>query len=499
MNSHPLIQRSLPLLFLLLFSVPLFFHNIHDTHSPGGDDYAQYIKEAQNIAAGKPYYQSGYVFNKYNNCYSPPQYPPGFPLLLAPVVKHWGIAIRPMCYFNTFIAIFILFGLYFYFRKYMSWFAALLLAIVISYSQCMMDLKQEVLSDETSMLFVLLYLIARNAKTFSWQRITLLILFATMAILIRTQSILLLFAEVVFLCLSLAKTLLKEKKLPAKRLLSEPSLYVVAGCLALTFILNKTLFYCPASAAGFYVDFLKITLQKGIPSIVRDNVVALITSVTNFFHYDTDHGMRTAIVTLMESAGLVFCCIGFLMSIMRRLCFDDIFFLFVCAMVLYYPIHDPRYFFPVMPVVFYYCYISLAKIVPAITTIRPRYIALLLAFTCLFAGMRYLRTTTLPPFGYVPEAKDRQAFNYITTHVNDSDIIICSRPHLTTLYTNKRCMIHAWQYPMDINKKVFDSVHAKYLLMNGIVDDYYETYLHTYEHPTDSVAIAPGYVLYTLR
>ena len=60
-------------------------------------------------------------------------------------------------------------------------------------------------------------------------------------------------------------------------------------------------------------------------------------------------------------------------------------------------------------------------------------------------------------------------------------------------------MIHAWQYPLDVNKKVFDSVHAKYLLLNGIVDDYYKAYLHGYEHPVDSVNIAPGYVLYTLR
>ncbi len=499
MNRHPPIQKYLPLLVLLLFSLPLFFHNIHDTHSPGGDDYAQYIKEAQNIAHGKPYYQSNYVFNKYNNCYSPPQYPPGFPLLLAPVVKYWGIAIRPMCYFNTVIAAIILFALFFYFRRYMSAFAAVCLAIVVSYSQCMMDLKQEVLSDETSLLFVLLYLIARNAKTFSWQRITLLVLLAAMAIFIRTQSVLLLFAEATFLLIYAVKTFAKEKGNLMKSVLSLPSLYVVAGCFLLTFLLNKTLFYCPASAAGFYVDFLKITLQKGLPSIIRDNASTLLASVTAFFHYDTDHGLRTVIVTLMESAGLAFCCIGFFMSVTRRLCFDDIFFVFVCAMVLYYPIHDPRYFLPAMPVVFYYCYSSIMNITPVVTSIKPRYVALLLTFTYLFAGMRYLRTTTLPPFGYVPEAKDTQAFAYLSAHVNERDIIITSRPRLTTLYTNKRCMIHAWQYPMSVNKKVFDSVHAKYLLMNGIVDDYYKTYLRDYEHPVDSVNIAPGYVLYTLR
>ena len=63
-----------------------------------GDDYAQYIKEASNIAHGIPYYRSNYIFNPLNPDYAPPAYPPGFPLLLAPVVNVFGIAIRPMLY-----------------------------------------------------------------------------------------------------------------------------------------------------------------------------------------------------------------------------------------------------------------------------------------------------------------------------------------------------------------------------------------------------------------
>ncbi len=499
MNSNSFTKRILPLLVLLLFSIFLFFHNIHNTHSTGGDDYALYIKEAQNIAHGKPYYQSNYVFNKYNNYYSPPQYPPGFPLMLAPVVRYCGIEIRPMCYFNTVIAAFILFGLYFYFRRYASIVAALCLAIVISYSQSLMDLKQSVLSDAPALLFVLLYLIARTADSFSWRRIALLILFSTMATLIRTQSILLLVAEAIFLLRSLGKQFAKEKRFNLRYTLRSPSLAVIAGSVLLTVLLNKTIFYCPTSAAGFYVDFLKSILQKGIPTIIRDNSSAFLADITNLFHYDTDHGLRTAIVTVIESTGLICCILGFIMSVTKRLAFDDIFFVLVCGLVLYYPIHDPRYFFPVIPIVFYYCYLALVTVRPLVTTLKPRYVALALSFIYLFSGTLYLRSTTKPPFGYAPELKDKQAFNYLSQHVSDSDIIITSRPRLVTLYTNKRCIIHAWQYPYDVNKRVFDSLHVKYLLLNGIVDDYYLKYLHHYEHPKDSLLLAPGYVLYTLR
>ncbi len=500
-NMPETAKKYLPYLLLVVFSVPLFFLNVHNAHSPGGDDYAQYIKEAQNIANGNPYYQSNYVFNKYNNCYSPPQYPPGFPLMLAPVVKMYGIAIAPMCYFNTVLAVCLLLAFFAYFRKHTGDTAALCLSILITYSGCMIDIKQSVLSDVPSMLFVMLYLIARNAKSFSWRRVALLAALATMAILIRTQSVLLLFAEAIYLFIFVLKEWKKEKRFSLKFISGQPSLYVIAGALLLTVFLNKVVFYCPTSATGFYVDFLGITLQKGLITIVRDNVNFLLTSITNFFHYETDNSIRTAMVTVMENFGLVFCILGFIITLKKRFSFDDIFFVLVCGLVLYYPIHDLRYFFPVIAIVFFYCYTALDTIIPVTTKIRRRHIGFALTAIYLVAGLRYLKSTTnRSPAGYVPEVRDRQAFSYLAEHVNDSDIIICARPRLITLYTNKRCMIHAWQHDMATNKKIFDEVHAKYLLLvNGFVDDYYKTYLRDYGHPTDSTTIATGYTLYTLR
>src|SRR6185312_12497697 len=87
------INKYWPYLLLLLFAIPLFGMNVHSYHQ-WGDDYAQYIKEAQNIAAGRPYYQSNYVFNPLNTIYGPPLYPPGFPLLLSPIILYWGLTVN---------------------------------------------------------------------------------------------------------------------------------------------------------------------------------------------------------------------------------------------------------------------------------------------------------------------------------------------------------------------------------------------------------------------
>ena len=51
------------ILWLVLFTIPLLFVNIRSDHDWGGD-FAQYLKQAENIANGIPYTQSKYVFNK---------------------------------------------------------------------------------------------------------------------------------------------------------------------------------------------------------------------------------------------------------------------------------------------------------------------------------------------------------------------------------------------------------------------------------------------------
>ena len=125
---------------LLLLSVPLFFLSISDEHS-WGDDFAQYIKEALNIAQGKPFYTSGYIYNPYNPLYAPPQYPPGFPLLLAPVVRYFGVAIRPMLYFNSLLCAVLILTAYKFFKQRMGALKAVLLSLAVGYSNYIINLN----------------------------------------------------------------------------------------------------------------------------------------------------------------------------------------------------------------------------------------------------------------------------------------------------------------------------------------------------------------------
>lgn len=494
------IRKYLPYLYLLLLSVPLYLISISDVH-PWGDDFAQYVKEAQNIAHGRPYYESNYVFNKYNTVYAPPQYPPVFPILLSPVVKFWGLSFRAMFYFNSVVLTCLLLALYAFFRKYMGTVAAICLALMVCYSGIIIDLKKNVLADLPCLLFVTLYLWYRNAALFTWQRIALLIFFAVMAIQIRSQAVFLLPAEIGLLALTFAITSIKAKKLALKEMLASPSLYIVPGVFLVNLILNKVVFASPLSTTEFYNNFIHEALKDGLTKIALEYMNYVPNTISTFFHYNTYNSYTKALALLFTGAGLIFTVAGFFISVYRKLKVDDLFFAIMCGVILFYPVRDPRYFLPVIPIVYYYCFTTFSALAGTILKVPGSALAIVATTLYLATGYEYLRksATEVTP-GCVPEAKDKTAIDYISTHVNDRDIIVFTKPRMLTLFTNKRSINSSWQMSHEDNKKIFDSMQVKYMLvLDGLDDAYFKTYLHEVQHPVDSVHIAEGYTLYSLR
>ncbi len=493
-------NKYLPYGVLALLSVPLFFLNIHDVHS-WGDDFAQYIKEAQNIAHGKPFYQSGYIYNPHNTEYAPAQYPPGFPLLLAPVVKIWGIAIRPMLYMVTIISVCLLFALFEYFRKYMSVITAVCLSLAIIYNSFMVDLKGNILSDIPCLLFVVLYLTTRNATFFSWRRILLLIFFAVMAILMRSQAILLLAAEGIYLILSLLKSILKNKRFSMQFLYKSPVLYIIAGSLLVNFILNKTLFYSPIRTDAFYNQFVKQTIHGNLRDIAEANIYRLLPNCSAFLYYESNNGFLRTAISIAQSIAIAFSITGFIVCISKRLAVDDIFFILMSLLIIFLPVHDLRYFLPALPILFFYCYTTFKIVLPAIIKGDLRWAAILLTLIYLRMGYSHLeKAAEVVPSGCIPQASDLVAFRYISQHVNDQDIIVFTKPRLLTLYSNKRSINTAWQISPEMNKKIFDSLQVKYMLIvDGLDDGYFKDYLRNIQHPVDSVRFGGRYTLYSLR
>ncbi|MEQ1734412.1 MAG: hypothetical protein ABL940_12120 [Bacteroidia bacterium] len=126
--------------------LPLFFINIKTSHD-WGDDFAQYIHQAKNISEGISQNTTGYIFNPERAVIGPKAYPTGMPLLLAPLVKHYGYNYTMINYYTSFfLALSGLFGFVFL-RKHFSMLTSLFTILIISYGAQYLDFKMELFSD----------------------------------------------------------------------------------------------------------------------------------------------------------------------------------------------------------------------------------------------------------------------------------------------------------------------------------------------------------------
>ncbi|MBK8248050.1 MAG: hypothetical protein IPK85_11705 [Gemmatimonadetes bacterium] len=65
----------------------------NDLPSRHAGDYAQYLLHAQALVEGRPYDATGYIYSPYAALISPRVQPPGWPLILTPVVAQFGVGL----------------------------------------------------------------------------------------------------------------------------------------------------------------------------------------------------------------------------------------------------------------------------------------------------------------------------------------------------------------------------------------------------------------------
>jgi hypothetical protein len=87
-RGHPDLPAALACLLLVALWLVLFRPGYSVM---GGGDFALYLLHAQALAEARPYGETGFVYNPANAIMSPATYPPGLPLLLAPVVALFGL------------------------------------------------------------------------------------------------------------------------------------------------------------------------------------------------------------------------------------------------------------------------------------------------------------------------------------------------------------------------------------------------------------------------
>ncbi len=135
--------------------------------SPGmnseGTDWAMYVMHARNIVAGKPYTQTGYVFQPESTTeVGANAYPSGYPLMLAPIYAAEGLNIKVFKLLNSAFLVFSLWPAYLLARKTLTSLCSLILIVALGFSWLFLGNFDGIGSDapyELVSLLVLLFLL----------------------------------------------------------------------------------------------------------------------------------------------------------------------------------------------------------------------------------------------------------------------------------------------------------------------------------------------------
>src|SRR5579862_3062017 len=121
-----------------------------------GDDFAQYILHARNIVEGLPYDATGYIYNPSYPALGPKAYPPGFPLILAPIYRLVGFdltALKITTFAFFFLALYVFYRMV---RRELPAPQSMLLVVLLGLSPYFWDFKDQIVSDLPFLFFAVL-------------------------------------------------------------------------------------------------------------------------------------------------------------------------------------------------------------------------------------------------------------------------------------------------------------------------------------------------------
>jgi hypothetical protein len=482
-------------LYFLLCMLPLFFLNLNSTHN-WGDDFAQYIHQAQYFANDSAYQHWHFEANPLDHEYAPPSYPNGFPLLMSPIMAIWGFSVKPILILITTLLLAWLWVIFKFLQRHTNSTIALCITMLCAYHHYIVDFKQFILSDIPCALFCSIYLYQRTKEQTSKQSIVLASVALGMAFVIRSQAIVFLGAEGLFFLSQWLKQKRTFEFVPALKNM----VYVIIACLLFYFLSNFVGPRNTHSALAFYKQLYTQT-EHSWSYIVLNNIEYLGTLLPSFFSgWAFDPHLQIA-YTIIGTALLGVSLLGFYRS--WRATVLDWGFICMLLLVLVTPVHQGlRYLFPMWLPMLYYQLRGFQQLKKSFSfSFLNKKTAII---TCvLFIVMQYDTiegATHNNDMGWSPYAKnDQQALQFIKTTVPDSSLILFSKPRALSLYTGKRTCLLAEKSTLTENYTYFKTNNTYYVLVRKeLTSNFYTNYINQYRGHIDSIQINNFFTLYHL-
>ena len=423
-----------------------------------GDDFAQYVHHARNIATGVAYAETGYIYNPHNPSIGPRTYPPGFPLLLAPVVKVFGLDFRPMKVLVVVCFVGALLLMPRVFRRDLPTPYLIALILVMGLNPYFLDFKDDVLSDIPFLCFTLLSLYAfqRAAEPDNRRRLA----FAVLAGVATYASVATRVLGVVLIPCFLLHDLVRTRRVSQMTAVTCGVAIVLAGVQ-----------YAVGPRDASYFD--QLSLSAGT---VAHNAVAYLRALSDIWTNGYSELGRKALFVV--TAG--FAVYGYARALRLGATVIEIFpWLYIVPVLLWPANQVTRFLIPLIPFYLYYCMLGIRGL-NAPLQVRNRVIVLLAVVVALLYGAKYSTMRFGPLAEGVATAESVELFEFVKQATPPEAIFVFSKPRALALFTDRRASApliaddrcRLWRYIAEIG--------AGYVITGPLVSNEEAAYLERF-------------------
>lgn len=399
-----------------------------------GDDFSLYVAHARNLAEGRPYAETGYVYNPANPVLSPRTYPPIFPLLLVPVYLVFGMNLMAMKAFGVLLFMVLMGVLALLLQKRLPLPYVLGCLALFALNPYVWQHKDRLLSETPFMLFayVALLLAEKGQDEPNRRRAFLWGLFAGMAAYLAfgTRTVGIVLVPSILACDWLQR-----------RRLGPASAVIVA-----VFLAGVAVQKCLLVVEGSYLDQLVFD-----PVLFAQIALSLVRALGYFFENGYSYAARLILYAcLLAPAGW---------SVLARmhktatggtrvppgLTVWELFALFNCLILVFWPAaaYEKRFLLPILPLFLLWVGEGLHRLESTATRRleMPAAAVLALAMLLSYAGW-YNRMDLGAIRNGVNSPQAAGLFDWVQQQTDKHDLFLFQKPRAFALYTGRRALAH---------------------------------------------------------
>jgi hypothetical protein len=446
-------RTVVPIVLFITLAFPSFI-NIRYDHD-WGDDFAMYIIEARKIATGQSLSDLGYLYDRLNAAGGPPAYPVGFPLMLAPVYRFFGISFRHFHYLMSALAAAFSLLTFLYLKKKTGVVSgAFALAVLLAFNPWLIDFKNAVLSDLPFSVFVLLAVLAVERRSPYWAGLAL-----GFSLTIRSAGIAL-FAGVL-MDVAYRWVFRPDTRESRKKILVQAALTLLIA-IGLRFLISG-IYRTPGTESG-YLD--QIPAPALLWDVVRNNLVYYIVTVRDFIP-----PFQAMFLSKMLWISVVSCSVtGFLKKIKMGPEFSEFFVVAYLVMILMWTSWQGfRFLLPIVPMMLYYAGLQISELGVALFGTRARYGPWVAVFALFFAvtpSLRALQRNHRNPMEGPMSPDAQQAYREIQLRTPPDARFLADKPRALSLFTNRSAAFDVPGLAPDAFRDFVKSKNVRYKLID---------------------------------